>query len=196
MLDQRGLPKLVTLAWHETFTGLWNQQVADTYIVLQNMESWPWWFRVINDCHVVLFFIIIEPAITGKVAVQCCQSNGCHQKPLWRGSSLARLTPGMIPNHIRAKWKCFKALSTVSLAKGSSSIKTENFWDLLIYDLTREMRHFQLLGCSCRQSQQNRQSSGCRFKTIADFVEALLPLQVIWSTAVGNLLSGLYALPL
>lgn len=105
-------------------------------------------------------------------------------------------------SHIRGKWMCFKALS---LAKGSSSTKTEHFlgqiiwvasWDLIIYSLTREMQQFQLLGCSCRESQQNRQSSGCWCRMRDDFVELLLPLQVIWSTAVGDLLSGLYALPL
>lgn len=203
VLDQRGLPKLVTLAWHETFTGLWNQQVADTYTVFQTMVA----VGVQTDKWLpgLFVFVIIEPAITGKVAVQCCQSNGCHQKLSWRGSSLARLTPGMISNHIRGKGMCFKALSTISLAKGSSSTKTEHLlgqiiwvasWDLIIYSLTREMQRFHLLGCSCRESQQNRQSSACWCRKRADFVEPLLPLQVIWSTAVGDLLSGLYALSL
>lgn len=70
------------------------------------MESWQWWFRVINDCQFFFFVcvcVVAEPAITGKVAVQCCQSNGCHQRLSWKGSSLARLIPGMSSNHIRGK---------------------------------------------------------------------------------------------
>lgn len=200
-LDQRGLPKLVTLAWHETFTGLWNQQGADTSIVFKNMESWPWWFRVINDCQ-VSFLCYYRASYYRKGGRAMLPVKWMPPEAFMEGIFTCKTDTWY---DLRWKWKCFKALSTLSLAKGSSSTKTEHFlgqiiwvasWDLIIYNLTREMRHIQLLGCSCRGSQQNRQSSACWCRLRADSVGPLLPLQVIWSIAVGDLLSGLYALPL
>lgn len=59
---------------------------------------------MIADRYVFLIFFFMlapEPATTGRVAVQCCQWNGCHQRPSLRGSSRARLIHGMIKRQMR-----------------------------------------------------------------------------------------------
>lgn len=69
-------------------------------------ESPLHWVDVVNGGPVekLNFYTSIllfpEPAITGKAVVPCCRSNGCHRRLSWRESSLARLIPGINPEHI------------------------------------------------------------------------------------------------
>lgn len=100
------------------------------------------------DRYVILFFILApEPATTGRVAVQCCQSNGCHQRPSWRGSSLARLIHGMSSKYIQTM----------------RSVRDKTEW------------HFVNIRRDAYLCQQNRQSSGSERQTELTFLSVAPP---------------------